>query len=354
MKPYKLTYICLLLCLLFNGCKQNDVTPNNIDPSFQGFYDKFLLEGSKRGFTKTPTGVTIQFGDAGGGHGGVANLETNTILIDQKVWNRTSVTYHEKILLHELGHLLLKREHTIDALPNGEAVSIMESFGDITEDPSLLYIHTIYQGLRQKYYLDELFDPKTPAPDWSSANQIQTPIPAAGALVVASAFNGSMKLPIFPNDPTLQTTVQNGRLKIVNNDTTYYSLGFKNFLPAFNIADAKNFDLRFRFKSNYSIIDWTTNSDKANQLLFYQKNTLNTRIVVGDGTFRNLSATAAAGDWNEMVIQYDGSLYSFWLNGQMLFKGDATNPQASDVWRAATVLGPKDDVEFDYIRLYKK
>jgi hypothetical protein len=183
---------------------------------------------------------------------------------------------------------------------------------------------------------------------------IQTPIPAVGTLLVESAFNSATKLPIFPNDPKLQTTIQNGRLKIVNNYTTYYSLGFNNFLPAYNVMDTRNFDLRFRFRSTYSTIEWKPNNDKANQLVFVQDNTLNTRIYVGEGSFKNLSVTANAGDWNDMVIQYDGLIFSVWLNGQMLFRGEATNPQVSDIWRVATLLNPNDDIEFDYIRLYKR
>jgi hypothetical protein len=347
-------FVFFLIVIFLLGCKHTDVQPNNIDPAFQSFYDKFVIEGKKRGFIE-PKGVTIKFGDTksnGKIYGGLTFYETNSIAINQTNWDYSPELYHELLLFHELGHLILKRNHFNAQLPDGEAASLMASDDDISTNQG--YSDPIYQSFRQKYYIDELFDPKTPAPDWSSKSLIQTPIPATGTLLVESTFNSATKLPIFPNVPKLQTTIQNGRLKIVNNDTTYYSLGFNNFLPIYNVIDTKNFDLRFRFRSATSAIEWKPNNDKANQLAFIQDNTLNIVIYAGGGSFTNLSATAAASDWNDMVIQYDGLIFSVWLNGQMLFRGEATNPQASDVWRAAALLNPKDNIEFDYIRLYKR
>lgn len=63
----------------------------------------------------------------------------------------------EKVIFHELGHYLLKRENNFDTVPGGTPRSIM----GITK-------HFTYEFIPnyRKYYLDELFDPATPYPCW--------------------------------------------------------------------------------------------------------------------------------------------------------------------------------------------
>src|ERR1035437_9451238 len=70
----------------------------------------------------------------------------------------------EDLIFHELGHGLLKRDHLNLTLENGDWKSIMCG-GDKVGTRSW---NINYKGIRRNYYIDELFDENTPAPDFSS------------------------------------------------------------------------------------------------------------------------------------------------------------------------------------------
>ncbi len=78
----------------------------------------------------------------------------------------------EELVFHELGHCLLGRTaHRTSRLPNGEYASVMNG------KESGLYSSCVYDigganngcddRYKRTYYLDELFDENTPAPDWA-------------------------------------------------------------------------------------------------------------------------------------------------------------------------------------------
>lgn len=69
----------------------------------------------------------------------------------------------EELIMHELGHAVLKRDHDFSKLPNLCYKSVMGNFSN-----------TMYSGwslpevyFREEYYYDELFDQSTIAPKWS-------------------------------------------------------------------------------------------------------------------------------------------------------------------------------------------
>ncbi len=74
----------------------------------------------------------------------------------------------EALLFHEMGHCFLGRPDNNELLPSGDPKSLMVA-GDIN-----VYSPCVYQidpepcnNLpRRSYYIDELFDPNTPLPDW--------------------------------------------------------------------------------------------------------------------------------------------------------------------------------------------
>jgi hypothetical protein len=73
----------------------------------------------------------------------------------------------ETLVFHELG-IVYGRAHNTDTLPNGDPKSIMV--------PNKISLYSVYipignqpcdNGFKRPYYLDELFNPQTAAPDWS-------------------------------------------------------------------------------------------------------------------------------------------------------------------------------------------
>jgi len=73
-------------------------------------------------------------------------------------WKEYLKYSREKVIFHELGHYLLnRREHKFDTFLGGLPKSIMDTASISSYDQ--------YPEIR-KYYLDELFNPNTPAPTW--------------------------------------------------------------------------------------------------------------------------------------------------------------------------------------------
>ena len=76
-----------------------------------------------------------------------------------KCWGEQSTYQREALVFHELGHAVLNRGHKASTLSNGAKASIMH------EKPQGLYEAATLN--RREYYIDELFNPDTPEPDWA-------------------------------------------------------------------------------------------------------------------------------------------------------------------------------------------
>jgi hypothetical protein len=83
-------------------------------------------------------------------------------------WN--NYQEQEAFLFHELGHCVLGRLHLEDTFANGAPKSLMISNNVSVYSPCVYQIGTVDDcnlTKRRQYYIDELFDPSTPAPLWS-------------------------------------------------------------------------------------------------------------------------------------------------------------------------------------------
>ncbi|MBI1859597.1 MAG: hypothetical protein HYR96_01600 [Deltaproteobacteria bacterium] len=73
---------------------------------------------------------------------------TPTIAVNQTIWDKSSDEDKEALLMHELGHCVLHRDHKKGDFPDGTAISLMRAVSPYGKS---------YEAHRQ-YYLDELFD----------------------------------------------------------------------------------------------------------------------------------------------------------------------------------------------------
>src|SRR5919199_1537692 len=91
---------------------------------------------------------------------------TITLSTESYCWQSASASERECLVFHELGHCLLSRIHKTDRFPNGAFVSLMNP------DDISIYATCRYpignddcdKRPRRAYYIDELFNPNTPAP----------------------------------------------------------------------------------------------------------------------------------------------------------------------------------------------
>lgn len=118
--------LVVVFILLFISCQHDSPQPVLVNSVFQPYLDTFLAEGKKRGrdFQLDKEGITIKLAKLDPKYYGIAYRDTRTIEMDS-LWLKTNDFVRQRMLFHELGHLLLKRDHILSYLPNGEAKSLM-------------------------------------------------------------------------------------------------------------------------------------------------------------------------------------------------------------------------------------
>lgn len=134
-----------------------------IHPELRPHVDMFVYEAAQRGVHINTKKLRITFFDIK--EQGKAYDLTNTILIRRDVaWNEVP----EELVFHEMGHLFLKRGHDNSMIGYNNRVpkSIMnnETNGYYEYKNEVRGADFSY---RRKYYIDELFDPKTQVPGWA-------------------------------------------------------------------------------------------------------------------------------------------------------------------------------------------
>lgn len=167
--------IALIFFLFAAGCKKKEFTPVYDVPSeFQPYIDTFVKEAALRQHPMLINNLIIRFDSSLTplvcAASNVVSSQNNvqkiiSINAAKTCWQNS--TQLETMLFHELGHCVLGRQHDTKLLPNGAPKSIM-CLNDIA-----LYSPCIYalgdscnKLYRRTYYLDELFNPATPVPDW--------------------------------------------------------------------------------------------------------------------------------------------------------------------------------------------
>lgn len=136
-------------------CCQKDSNQPVIQAELQPYFDIFQEEGIKRG-------VNVDF-DIRKIEARIANLldsnvngwcslnedRPHEIIIDNDFWSEANEFEKEFIIMHELGHCYLERNHDDSIDDNGVCNSIMHSTSETCIFP--------YDGESRDDYLDELF-----------------------------------------------------------------------------------------------------------------------------------------------------------------------------------------------------
>jgi hypothetical protein len=152
-----------ILIVFFSGCQKGSLY--DVPPEFQQYIDKFEEEAELRGNTYDieKKGLKIEYASQDG-YVGMCYYEVPVrIEFDKEKFDKLSESGKEFIVFHELGHGILNRKgHLNDTLPNGHWKSMMRG------DPEDVSSHPLEYQPHRDYYLDELFDPGTPVPEWAN------------------------------------------------------------------------------------------------------------------------------------------------------------------------------------------
>lgn len=166
----KILIACIVIII---GCQKKIDFVYNVPPEFEPYVQRFITEAKARGHTITINNLIIQYESTQSFQYCAAS---NVVSSQNNVQKVITVNSHtcwqnnaqlETLLFHELGHCILGRDHDMSLLPRGYAKSIMYP-GDIELYSSCVYAlsDSCNKLYRRTYYLDELFNPSTPVPDW--------------------------------------------------------------------------------------------------------------------------------------------------------------------------------------------
>lgn len=164
-----------LVLILTTSCQKEPDSPTTVyqvPPSVEPYVQRFLLEAQKRGKNFQIDNLIVKLSDqpieptpgqysCGITTGKITKQHQNIIRIDTQclAW-RYNDTSREVLIFHELGHAILLRFHDNSRLPNGAWKTLM------TGTRWSIFDFYITEPSRRDYYIDELFNPNTPTPDW--------------------------------------------------------------------------------------------------------------------------------------------------------------------------------------------
>lgn len=174
----RLVLFIVLIFLL--GCSEKEeFTPlYQVPEEIQPFIDAFEAEAKLHGHDIKITNLIIRYDNTipdpycGACNSNALNTNVQKIIsINNELDCWDSPEEHEALFFHELGHCILGREHDSSLLPNGNPKSIMVPNNLSLYGPCIYDIDPgapCNDRFKRDYYIDELFDPNTPVPEWGN------------------------------------------------------------------------------------------------------------------------------------------------------------------------------------------
>jgi len=156
----KLKTLLILSIIVLLSCERENTY--HAERKFVPYVEEFKYQASIRGVKISFDGLVIQFKEMGGNPDAYYDPNTHKIYVDTTTFKwRVNA---EELMMHELGHAVLNREHLYDFMA-GDPWLKKSVMGYLTKpifSTQKILMH------REEYYYDELFDIDTPVPDWAN------------------------------------------------------------------------------------------------------------------------------------------------------------------------------------------
>lgn len=349
--------IWILLSLIFGfiSCSDDEIV-YRVDNTLNLYLQRFLAEASVRGYNFDPksSGLRLEFGELENDVAGRCYFEDPIrIVIDKSYWTQIAGSQnvdelYENLVFHELGHGLLNRQHTNEYLNNGDWKSIMCG-GDTRDDRSW---NINYRSVRREYYLNELFNANTPAPNW--ATQTINKDLNADTLAYNFEFNSNLSTWVNSNNSSYLTSVSNGNYIFENK-----SSGSILVPKRFSINTNSDFYIETKIKSNtYTIIDqfgivFGQTDSPINVNFFTISN--KQRMFMGNtdcfGWYTELlKPEIQPNEYNILGIRKSGSKLYYFINDVCVYYDELTNPKSGFDFGFDVAANSK--LEVDYFKFY--
>ena len=161
-----------IIILLFSCKKENDFV-YDVPQEFEPIVQRFIAEAAARGHQISINNLIIKYElSSSTTFCATSNVVTSAndvqkiiSIKDLSCWQND--VQLESLIFHELGHCVLGREHDNTLMPKGDPRSIMYPANIALYSPCVYPLGPACDFLyRRAYYIDELFNPATPLPDW--------------------------------------------------------------------------------------------------------------------------------------------------------------------------------------------
>ena len=384
MIKIKKQYILLIFIISgFAACK--DTNEYRVESSFTVYLQRFENQALARGknFDLSEDGLIIEFADLKDNTAGLTHYENPVrIEIDRTYWNDISKSagadlMKEDLIFHELGHGLLGRKHLNTTLKNGDWKSIMCGGDKVDNRPWNIN----YKGMRQTYYIDELFDESTAAPEFSSTQFRRDTAGFKPSVYLNFSIENQADWPIV-DDAQHKTSIENGRLRFESKVNDTYLVFAKSSINTQS-------DFTYELTVEYPISDLTNQyglifgylpqgSNGAQDPIEYFTINNNKKMYMGNRTwysfFTELSQPSIiARGKNKMKIVKLGQLLYYFINDTYCYTSEIETsesnskfgflvPKKGILWlddfkisqrvtaNAAAKVRPLQTVEFEMVR----
>jgi hypothetical protein len=169
-----LRILLIALIILTLGCGKKNNFVYDVPAEFEPYVQKFISEAKARGQNITIHNLIIKYdATASSLYCATSNVISSQndvqkiISINpQQCWQ--NYVQLETLIFHELGHCILGRNHDMSLMPKGDPKTLMYPDNITVYSPCVYNIGNPCDFLyRRPYYIDELFNPSTPVPDWA-------------------------------------------------------------------------------------------------------------------------------------------------------------------------------------------
>ncbi|TAE32225.1 MAG: hypothetical protein EAZ91_04975 [Cytophagales bacterium] len=171
-----ITFLLLTLLLSCQPKSQTEPAPKqySVPAEVEPYVQAFLEQVRQRNISVPSDNLIITFGQTTGQDvcgqcdRSAGKTPRITLKADGDCWKTAFGQEREALVFHELGHCWLNRDHLKTQFPIGAYVSLMNP-DDVSVYATCRYPiggDVCDKRPRRGYYLDELFDPKTPTPAW--------------------------------------------------------------------------------------------------------------------------------------------------------------------------------------------
>lgn len=323
------TFLSYIIIIFFFSCK--DPNEYRIDPEFSTYLKRFTdnADVHSRTFDIEGKGLIMEFATLKNNTAGLTHYE-NPIRIefDRTYWNAISKSagadpMKENLVFHELGHGLLKRKHLNSTLENGDWKSIMCGGDKVNERPWNIN----YKGMRRIYYIDELFNESTPAPNFSS-NQLT--IDTTGYIPnLKLSFDNERNVGWKIGDyPQYKTSLVNGRLRFESKIEELFLFYAKT---RFDIQSEFSYELEIEYQpgelsAHYGILFGTLPAESSGNTAPIEYLTINDnyRMHIGNRSwysfFTELTTNSIhSGGRNKLKVFKNGEMLYYFINNEYIY-----------------------------------